>query len=628
MSNTTVAYYKLKPSPTIRKSGSLASNSHTGRAASTASARSIVARLLFTALILLLTATAQAQRGAAETHIVRPGETLGLIAQSYGVDVGDLASTNGISNAHHILSWQELTIPAGASPRAAAAATGATHIVRRGETLGSIAEAYGLPLIELRRANNIWTWFIYAGQELVIPGDGAINVEADAPAKQPLAIQDPAPDETSASAESSRATHRVRSGETLGSIAELYGLTVYDLQAANNIWTWTIYVGQELEIPGDGIPLVKLESTRDASPAPEETEATIEPSGITHTVQFGETLGTIAAAYGVSLSDLQSLNQIWTWIIYVGQELEIPAGGTLPEAPDTPSEPAPADQSSAAPSTPVQNTAPASTPATHTVQRGETLFSIAKTYGVDLDALIRANGILDATKIHSGLVLRVRDLESYNSPQPITASVSNTATSPSAAPAPQSAIEREKYTVQPGEFLSQIGARLGMSWLAIAKVNGLSNPDSLKVGTVLLIPTAEEAAKYGPVLPTYEDPGARVGVGREFVVVLSTQMAYAYEDGLLKRSARISSGLPDTPTVKGDFRIRLKVRSQRMTGEDYDLENVEWVMYFYAGYAFHGTWWHNNFGTPMSRGCVNMTNTDAKWFYEFGSIGTPVHVRD
>ena len=105
-------------------------------------------------------------------------------------------------------------------------------------------------------------------------------------------------------------------------------------------------------------------------------------------------------------------------------------------------------------------------------------------------------------------------------------------------------------------------------------------------------------------------------------------MAYAYEDGVLKRSARISSGLPDTPTVKGDFRIRSKVRSQRMRGEDYDLDNVEWVMYFFAGYALHGTWWHHNFGTPMSRGCVNMTNGDAKWFYEFGSIGTPVYVRD
>ena len=288
---------------------------------------------------------------------------------------------------------------------------------------------------------------------------------------------------------------------------------------------------------------------------------------------------------------------------------------------DVPSESAPRVQTPAEPSTPVRNPAPAQKPKTHTVQRGETLFRISKTYGVDLDALIRANGIADATKIHSGLVLRVRDLASFVPPQQATAD------SPSPSPAPQPTGNREKYVVRPGEFLSQIGAKFGMSWLAIAEVNRLSNPDALKVGTVLLIPTAEEAAKYGPILPAYSHPGAQVGSGREFVVVLSTQMAYAYEDGVLKHSARISSGLPDTPTVKGNFKIKRKVRSQTMSGIDYDLDNVEWVMYFYSGYAFHGTWWHYNFGRPMSRGCINMTNADAKWFYDFGKVGNPVHVR-
>ena len=130
MSNTTVAYYKLKPSPyNSPKARSLAQQQPirgAGRSfcaePSSGSARTIIARLLFTALILLLTGLRQspgATRGQPRPHIVQPGETLWLIAQSYGVDVGNLASTNGISDARHILSWQELTIPAGASPRAA-----------------------------------------------------------------------------------------------------------------------------------------------------------------------------------------------------------------------------------------------------------------------------------------------------------------------------------------------------------------------------------------------------------------------------------------------------------------------------------------------------------------------------
>ena len=172
-----------------------------------------------------------------------------------------------------------------------------------------------------------------------------------------------------------------------------------------------------------------------------------------------------------------------------------------------------------------------------------------------------------------------------------------------------------------------------MNWVAIAEVNGLQNPDNLHAGMVLMVPNADDLAKY-PASYGWNhfnlysnDPGPHLGVGREFVVVLSTQRAYAYENGVLQKAALVSTGLPATPTVQGDYRIYKKRRSQSMRGPDYDLDNVEWVMFFHRGYAFHGTWWHNNFGQPMSHGCVNMTNPDAKWFYEFGSIGTPVHVR-
>ena len=64
-----------------------------------------------------------------------------------------------------------------------------------------------------------------------------------------------------------------------------------------------------------------------------------------------------------------------------------------------------------------------------------------------------------------------------------------------------------------------------------------------------------------------------------------------------------------------------------MTGPGYNLPNVEWVQYFFQGYAIHGTYWHNNFGSPMSHGCVNLTNAEAEWFWSFATIGTPVHVQ-
>jgi len=78
----------------------------------------------------------------------------------------------------------------------------------------------------------------------------------------------------------------------------------------------------------------------------------------------------------------------------------------------------------------------------------------------------------------------------------------------------------------------------------------------------------------------------------------------------------------------GHYKIYMKIPSQTMSGgvgaEAYYLPNVPWVMYFAGANAIHGTYWHHNFGHPMSHGCVNLTIDDAKWFYNWAEIGTPV----
>jgi lipoprotein-anchoring transpeptidase ErfK/SrfK len=52
--------------------------------------------------------------------------------------------------------------------------------------------------------------------------------------------------------------------------------------------------------------------------------------------------------------------------------------------------------------------------------------------------------------------------------------------------------------------------------------------------------------------------------------------------------------------------------------EDYELPGVPWTCFFHeAGYAFHGTYWHDNFGTPMSRGCINMRIEESKWLFRW-----------
>lgn len=109
-------------------------------------------------------------------------------------------------------------------------------------------------------------------------------------------------------------------------------------------------------------------------------------------------------------------------------------------------------------------------------------------------------------------------------------------------------------------------------------------------------------------------------------VDLSQQIVFAYEGNQLVNSFLVSTGRKPTPTVTGTFRIYVKYRYADMTGPGYNLPDVPYVMYFYKGYGLHGTYWHNNFGHPMSHGCVNFRTEDAKWIYNWMSVGSIVNV--
>ena len=90
----------------------------------------------------------------------------------------------------------------------------------------------------------------------------------------------------------------------------------------------------------------------------------------------------------------------------------------------------------------------------------------------------------------------------------------------------------------------------------------------------------------------------------------------------------MSTGTWQYPTVTGQYRVYVKYRYADMAGPGYYLADVPNVMYFYKGYGLHGTYWHNNFGTPMSHGCVNLTIPDSQWLFDFASVGTLVNVHN
>jgi hypothetical protein len=125
--------------------------------------------------------------------------------------------------------------------------------------------------------------------------------------------------------------------------------------------------------------------------------------------------------------------------------------------------------------------------------------------------------------------------------------------------------------------------------------------------------------------------------GRWVSVDLYEQALVAYENDTPVFATLISSGLPGTETNEGLFDIWAALPSDRMSGatgapNQWDLQSVPWVMYFDDSISLHGTYWHNNFGYRRSRGCVNLSISDARWLFEWmsedtdGPENTPVYV--
>ncbi len=160
-------------------------------------------------------------------------------------------------------------------------------------------------------------------------------------------------------------------------------------------------------------------------------------------------------------------------------------------------------------------------------------------------------------------------------------------------------------------------------------------PEPVNKDDVVIDPELDQAGVYmvsnGSEEPTYpiligDKIVETMDDGRWIDVNLQTQTVKAYARDILIREFIVSTGTAAHPTVKGDFHIYIKDRYADMRGPGYFLADVPYTMYFYQSYGLHGTYWHDNFGTPMSHGCVNLRTEDAKWLFHWASLGTLVHV--
>lgn len=122
----------------------------------------------------------------------------------------------------------------------------------------------------------------------------------------------------------------------------------------------------------------------------------------------------------------------------------------------------------------------------------------------------------------------------------------------------------------------------------------------------------------GELTPLEPDAGPK-----RIEISLADQRLTAYANAQEVFSARVATGRAGVETPSGEFKVERKRPSRHMAANDgggngFDLPGVPWVSYFYwTGVALHGTYWHNDYGAPRSRGCVNLTPEDAKWLYRW-----------
>jgi LysM repeat protein len=243
----------------------------------------------------------------------------------------------------------------------------------------------------------------------------------------------------------------------------------------------------------------------------------------------------------------------------------------------------------------------------HVVEPGDTLSSIATAHGMGLAQLVFLNQISPAQRLMSGQVLVV---QTNNQDDSLSLEQSE-----------------RVHIVKPGENLGIIAQQYGIRGRRIVELNKLSNVNLLKPGQELMIPPPDfdDLAKRAPIGDDgyHTHPKPLHDSEKWIDVDLSEQRVVAYEGATPVSEFIVSTGKQDTPTVTGTFRMWAKTPIQdmyggnRAAGDYYYLADVEWVQYFYNDYGFHGTYWHDNFGQPMSRGCVNMRDEDAKWLYEW-----------
>ncbi|MFC5501490.1 LysM peptidoglycan-binding domain-containing protein [Lysinimonas soli] len=259
----------------------------------------------------ILTASKSSAAAAPTTYRVAPGDTVSSIAGRFGLSTASVLALNGLSWKSLIFPGQVLKLStstaaaptAPAAPAASVTTAGGRYTIQKGDTISGIAARFGVSTQSVLTANGLgWSSIIHAGQTIAIPSGSTLaiqtvaNVTPVAPSTAPSTPAAPA-----------GTSYTIRSGDTISSIAQRFGVTVSSILAANGLGSSSIiYSGRTLVIPGGGSA---------AQPASTGTPLTEEMAANARIIiQVGQRLGVpdrgivVALAAAMQESGLRNLN--------------------------------------------------------------------------------------------------------------------------------------------------------------------------------------------------------------------------------------------------------------------------------------------------------------------------------
>jgi LysM repeat protein len=311
------------------------------------------------------------------------------------------------------------------------------HRVKRGETLSSIAEKYGMSIDELKEKNRIKGSKLSLKQQLKVKDEENLMVIEPGRVLAENAKPELQVDKKQQLAENTNPLHTVKSGETLFSIAKANNITVAELQKLNDLSGGKIRLGQELKIS-------------QTTPASTFASNKIDATPLSYKVKKGETLSGISKKYNIPEDELKAMNNLKSNALRLGQNLQI--------------------AQAAAPASTIASNKIDATPLSYKVKKGETLSSISKKYNITEDELKAMNNLKSST-IRFGQELKVNqplEIAAVTNAPKITKGESVVAT----------------YIVKKGETLSGIAEKNNVSVADLKSLNNLRSSD-LKLGQQL-----------------------------------------------------------------------------------------------------------------------------------------------